>query len=155
MNRRDFTKLSAGAAAFIAVSPVGGLKFQKNQSRKNIPLEDRFLRNMMTPKLGSMPFTNLAYRAAYSPVNIDDDEATVRAYAKAAKKSGIIIAEVGAWSNPISPDETQRKEAFEKCVRSLQLAEQLGANCCVNVSGSRNKEYWAGPHRDNLSSRNL
>jgi sugar phosphate isomerase/epimerase len=93
----------------------------------------------------------LGYRAAYSPVSIDDDEATVEAYASAARKSGIIIAEVGAWSNPISPDETQRKAAFEKCVSSLQLADQLGANCCVNVSGSRNREHWAGPHPENLT----
>ncbi len=150
MNRRDFTKMSATAAAFIAVSPVGGLKVNKTNQAK-IPLGAPVFEKYEDPRGWINALDKLGYRAAYTPVSINDDETTVKAYAKAAKKAGIIIAEVGAWSNPISQDENQRKEAFEKCVRSLQLADQLGANCCVNVSGSRNKEHWAGPHKDNLT----
>lgn len=150
MNRRDFTKMSATAAAFIAVSPVGGLKAKKTNQAK-IPLGAPVFEKYEDPGQWINALIKLGYRAAYTPVSINDDETTVKAYAKAAKKAGIIIAEVGAWSNPISQDENQRKEAFEKCVRSLQLADQLGANCCVNVSGSRNKEHWAGPHKDNLT----
>ena len=48
----------------------------------------------------------LGYSAAYCPVGADADSDTVAAYERAAKKADIIIAEVGAWSNPISPDET-------------------------------------------------
>ena len=151
MNRRDFTKMSAAAAAFIAVSPVHGLNSKKANPAK-IPLGGPVFEKYEDPEGWIYALNRLGYRAAYTPVNIDDDAATVQAFAKAANKYGIIIAEVGAWSNPISPDETQRKEALEKCIRSLQLADQLGANCCVNVSGSRNKEHWAGPHKDNLSS---
>ena len=33
----------------------------------------------------------------------------------------------------------------------MQLADQIGARCCVNVSGSKNAKYWAGPHEENLS----
>jgi hypothetical protein len=36
-------------------------------------------------------------------------------------------------------------------VDSLALAEAIGANCCVNISGSKNPKHWAGPHKDNLS----
>jgi sugar phosphate isomerase/epimerase len=43
------------------------------------------------------------------------------------------------------------KQAFRKCVDSLKLAEAIGANCCVNISGSKNPEHWAGPHKENLS----
>ncbi len=150
MNRRDFTKMSATAAAFIAVSPVGGLNAKKT-NQATIPLGAPVFEKYEDPGGWINALNKLGYRAAYTPVSIDDDETSVKAYAKAAKKAGIIIAEVGAWSNPISQDENQRKEAFEKCVRSLQLADQLGANCCVNVSGSRNKEHWAGPHKDNLT----
>ncbi len=150
MNRRDFTKTSTSAAAFIVISPVAGLSSNKTNQSK-IPLGAPVFEKYEDPESWIKALKKLGYRAAYTPVSINDDETTINAYANAAKRAGIIISEVGAWSNPISPDETQRKEAFEKCVRSLQLADQLGANCCVNVSGSRNKEYWAGPHMDNLT----
>jgi len=150
MNRRDFTRMSASAAAFLAVSPAGILK-TRNTNPVSIPLGAPVFEKYEDPEGWINALSALGYRASYTPVSINDDETTIKAYANAAKKAGIIIAEVGAWSNPISPDETQRKEAFEKCTRSLQLADQLGANCCVNVSGSRNKEHWAGPHMENLS----
>ncbi|MFO7668685.1 MAG: TIM barrel protein [Bacteroidales bacterium] len=93
----------------------------------------------------------LAYRAAYCPVEPGADENLIREYEKAAKENDIVIAEVGTWSNPISPDPNQAKAAIEKCIKGLQLADQIGARCCVNVSGSRNPEYWAGPHKDNFT----
>lgn len=150
MNRRDFSRISASAAAYMAVSPVGGFSARKTRLSK-IPLGAPVFEKYEDPEGWINALHQLGYRAAYTPVSINDDAATINAYSKAAKKAGIIIAEVGAWSNPISPDENQRKEAFEKCVKSLQLADQLGANCCVNVSGSRNEEHWAGPHMENLT----
>jgi sugar phosphate isomerase/epimerase len=150
MTRRNFTKMSASAAVFFAVSPANGLHSGKNMQAK-IPMGAPVFEKYEDPQGWISALQKLGYRAAYTPVTITDDEGTVKAYAKAAKEAGIIIAEVGAWSNPISPDETQRKEAFEKCIRSLHLADLLGAKCCVNVSGSRNKEHWAGPHMENLT----
>ncbi|MDH3246904.1 MAG: sugar phosphate isomerase/epimerase [Saprospiraceae bacterium] len=91
------------------------------------------------------------YRAAYCPVQPGADDATIKAYRQAALDNDIVIAEVGAWSNIISVDDEERKKAIDKCVKSLALADQIGANCCVNISGSRNPDYWAGPHRDNLT----
>jgi sugar phosphate isomerase/epimerase len=150
MNRREFTRSTAAATALLAASPV--VRFNHSIRRQaGIPLGAPVFEPFEDPEGWIRALGKLGYRAAYAPVTINDDEATIRAYASAARKYGIIISEVGAWNNPISPDETQRKEAFEKCVKSLQLAEQLGANCCVNVSGSRNREYWAGPHHENLT----
>ena len=94
---------------------------------------------------------DLGYRAAYCPLEPEADPDLIRATEKAAGLADIVIAEVGAWSNPISPDLTQSREAIEKCIRSLELAEAIGARCCVNISGSRNPEQWAGPHPDNLT----
>ena len=71
-------------------------------------------------------------------------------FENAARKAGIIISEVGAWSNPISRDEKIRKEALKKCKDSMALADQIGAGCCVNISGSRG-EQWDGPDPDNFS----
>jgi sugar phosphate isomerase/epimerase len=83
-------------------------------------------------------------------VSATEKDDVVKAYAKAAKKADIIIAEVGAWSNPISPDEKTRQQALEKCRNQLALADRIGANCCVNISGSRGTQ-WAGPSPENLT----
>jgi sugar phosphate isomerase/epimerase len=90
------------------------------------------------------------YTAAYCPVGLDASQATIDAYAGAAQAANIVIAEVGAWSNPLSPDETIRAAAIERCIRSLDLAERIGARCCVNIAGSRGNR-WDGPHRDDLT----
>ncbi len=80
------------------------------------------------------------------------DDATAAAYVAAARQADIVIAEVGAWSNPIDPDPRKAAEALEKCRLHLDLAERLGARCCVNIAGSRNPEQWDGPHAENLSA---
>lgn len=90
------------------------------------------------------------YSAAYAPVQPGPDD-HADAYAKAAQQAGVIIAEVGAWSNPIDADPAKARAAIEKCERSLDLAERIGARCCVNITGSRNPEKWDGPHSSNFS----
>jgi len=91
------------------------------------------------------------YRAALCPVESDAEDAAVRAYAQAAADADIVIAEVGAWSNPLSPDEAVRRKALAKCKEQLALADRIGARCCVNIAGSRG-EKWDGPHPDDLTA---
>jgi len=93
----------------------------------------------------------LGYRAAYCPVEPGTDEKIIRDYSIAAEKNDVVIAEVGAWSNPLSPVPGEAEEAIKKCISGLQLADLIGARCCVNISGSKNEKYWAGPHEDNLT----
>ena len=102
------------------------------------------------PEAWALAHRKLGYGAAYCPVNADADESTCRAYADAARRQNVVIAEVGAWSNPISPDTEQARKAVEYCIGQLQLAERIGAHCCVNIAGSRNPEHWDGPHPENL-----
>jgi sugar phosphate isomerase/epimerase len=90
------------------------------------------------------------YRAAFCPVGAEADHETIRAYADAAAEADVVIAEVGAWSNPLSFDEATRKAAMCKCQQQLALADEIGARCCVNITGSRG-ERWDGPHPDNLT----
>jgi sugar phosphate isomerase/epimerase len=92
----------------------------------------------------------LGYRAAYCPVEPSADEATVRAYAREAERADIVIAEVGAWSNPLSADARTRAEARETCVAALALAERIGARCAVNIAGSRGSK-WDGPDARDLT----
>ncbi len=80
------------------------------------------------------------YRAAYCPVKPDADAATIRAYAEAAERADIVIAECGAWSNPLSPDEETRRAAIAKCQAMLALADAIGARCCVNIAGLARRE---------------
>ncbi len=91
------------------------------------------------------------FRAAYWPLGDDADPDTVRAYAAAAEAADIVIAEIGAWSNPLSPDEATRAAAVDLCKARLERADRVGARCCVNIAGSR-AETWDGPHPANLSS---
>jgi sugar phosphate isomerase/epimerase len=92
----------------------------------------------------------LGYRAAYCPVGDDASDDVIAAYEAAAKAADIVIAEVGAWSNPLSSDEQTRREAVALCQRRLALADRIGARCCVNITGSRGAQ-WDGPHPDNLT----
>jgi sugar phosphate isomerase/epimerase len=94
------------------------------------------------------------YSASYCPLGIDQLQNTglIREYEEAAKKADIIIAEVGAWSNPLSPDEKMRSEALKRCKESLALADEIGARCCVNIAGSRGAK-WDGPHREDLTDQ--
>ncbi|NSW53730.1 MAG: TIM barrel protein [Anaerolineae bacterium] len=85
------------------------------------------------------------YRAAYCPLPIAEHPADViEAYARTARQADIVIAEVGTWCNPLSPDENIRAAALERCKVGLWLADEIGARCCVNIAGSRG-EKWDGP----------
>jgi len=90
------------------------------------------------------------YRAAYCPVKPDAGAATIRAYCEAAERADIIIAECGAWSNPLSSDDGTRRAAIAKCQAMLGLADDIGARCCVNIAGSRG-DKWDGPHAADLT----
>lgn len=90
------------------------------------------------------------YRAAYCPVGPDADDDAVNAYAEAADNADIVIAEVGAWSNPLSPDSDKAEAALAKCKAALALADRIGARCCVNIAGSCG-ETWDGPDAANLT----
>ena len=90
------------------------------------------------------------YRAAYCPVDASAPDDVVRAYALAAARADIVLAEVGAWSNPLSPDDGVRSEAIALCRRQLDLADRIGARCCVNIAGSRG-EKWDGPCAEDLA----
>ncbi|MHC4789326.1 MAG: sugar phosphate isomerase/epimerase family protein, partial [Planctomycetota bacterium] len=90
------------------------------------------------------------YSACTCPLDETSDEAEVEAFRRAAEQADIVIAEVGAWSNPISPDEEERRSALELCRRRLDLADRIGALCCVNIAGSRG-DSWAAAHPDNFA----
>ena len=92
----------------------------------------------------------LNYSAVLAPIGADAPKELKKAYIDYARKNDIVIGEVGIWRNPISPDPVEAKKNIEFCKERLALAEELGANCCVNVVGSRG-DLWDGFYEDNYS----
>lgn len=149
MNRRKFSKITSVALLGSAFSPAtkASIHSKSDKIRLGGPVFEKY----NSPEEWISAIKKHNYRAAYCPIGLNASKDEIRAYEMAAKKADIVIAEVGAWSNPISPDSGIAKEAFEKCILSLQLAEDIGANCCVNIAGSKNKKNWSGPHPENFS----
>lgn len=150
MKRRDFSKIILTTTTGVMVSK--GWANSINLEKVNIKLGGPVFKKYNNPNEWIEAIKELNYKAAYCPVEVGADSKEIIAYKNAAKNAEIIISEVGAWSNPLDPDTVKSKAALEKCINSLQLADEIGANCCVNISGSRNPKQWAGPHKDNLTS---
>jgi sugar phosphate isomerase/epimerase len=101
----------------------------------------------------------LGYRAASCPLRPGAPPEQIAAFARAAADAGLVISEVGAWSNPLSPLESVRQRSITHCQASLALADEIGAQTCVTISGARGPQDevsltapgWDGPHPDNYA----
>jgi sugar phosphate isomerase/epimerase len=150
MKRRTFITLSATSAAGLTfISPE---VFSNKPVKSDIRLGGPVFGKYNDPGEWIQLLRKAGYKAANCPVNPGADMDLIKAYREEAGKNDIVIAEVGAWSNPLCPDAETARQAFKKCVDALALADQINARCCVNISGSRNPLQWAGPHPDNLTS---
>ncbi|MCL2051721.1 MAG: sugar phosphate isomerase/epimerase [Lachnospiraceae bacterium] len=94
---------------------------------------------------------DIGYKAVTFPLPPGSDRAEIMEYVAAMRENDITNAEVGAWSNPLSDNVAEREAAMRKNIDALQLAEETGALCCVNIAGSRNSAAWDGPQRLNLT----
>jgi sugar phosphate isomerase/epimerase len=141
-------KQSLAAATMLA--STSAVRAVTKVKKSSIPLGGPVFEKYQDPAGWVAALKKLGYSAAYCPVGANASDDVVKAYERAAKDANIIIAEVGVWNNPISPDEKTRKEALEKCRRQLHLADRIGARCCVNIAGSRG-ELWDGPSEKNFT----
>ena len=87
----------------------------------------------------------LSYSAVVFPVHWSTPKAVRQEYLSCIRDNGLVIGEVGIWKYLFAPDEKQRREALEESYRCLELAEEVGANCCVNISGTPS-EIWDAYH---------
>ena len=150
ISRRGLLKQSLGVYGGLAIADLASSKGIAASSAAKLRLGGPVFEKVQDPQDWVEALRRLGYSAAYCPVGADASDDEVRAYEDAARKADIIIAEVGAWSNPISPDDATRKAALEKCRRQLALADRIGARCCVNIAGSRS-EKWDGPDAANFT----
>ena len=51
-------------------------------------------------------------------------------FKRAMEKYDIVIAEVGAWGNPLDPNRAEAEKNIRLIVDNLRLAEELGAVAC-------------------------
>ncbi len=146
-SRRRWLRDTVAGAAFVAAA---GKSTRAAAKSSRLRLGGPVFEKYRDPGEWIDALRKLGYSSAQCPVEATAADAEVRAYEEAAAKADIIIAEVGAWSNPLSPDEETRKKALDLCRQQLALADRIGARCCVNISGSRG-EQWDGPSPKNLT----
>ena len=103
-----------------------------------------------TPEEWAEKLSAIGCKAVNFPVDYTAKDEIIDRYVKAACEHDLVIAEVGAWCNPISLEKNTREAALVRCKEQLRLADRLHANCCVNVSGSRG-ERWDGHYRGNFT----
>lgn len=94
----------------------------------------------------------LGLKAINFPVNYLEGEEKYLAYKKAADATGLSISEVGIWRNTLAPDPEERAKWINYAIGQLQMAEEIGATCCVNVVGTPYGPRWDGGYRDNFST---
>lgn len=103
-----------------------------------------------SPKEWAKRHQALGLEAINFPLTCEDNDALIDEYAKEAKKNNLEIAEVGVWRNTLDINEDARKEAITYSIGQLELAERVGARCCVNILGARGAR-WDGAYRENFS----
>lgn len=142
MTRRTLLlALSCGAG------PCPAAFFQKASAATSHPIRlggPIFLKSD-DPREQAKEHRRLGYTAAYCPTG---DPAQIK---KAFAAENVVIAEVGAWRNMLDPDPTKRRDNLSYVSERLQLAEEVGARCCVDIAGSFNPDLWYGPNPKNLS----
>ena len=78
-----------------------------------------------TPEEWAERLSALGCRAVNFPVDYTGEPSLLDRYAKAAQEHDLLIAEVGAWCNPISPDPATRKAALLRCKEQLRFAVHM------------------------------
>ncbi len=85
-----------------------------------------------------------------APMKYSDSPEVKKSYMDYIRKHNLVIGEVGIWKNPLSPDANERKEALRYSKEQLSLAEEVKANCCVNIVGAAGSN-WMGYYPENYS----
>ena len=82
------------------------------------------------------------FKAVTAPFNCQTPIEEARAYAAAARRHGVVIAEVGVWRNLFDPKPEAAAAAMAYAKGQLALAEEMGVACCVNIAGTAGAAGW-------------
>jgi sugar phosphate isomerase/epimerase len=148
INRRHFIKKSTLVTAGITIIPSALKAREKitggNPVRLGGPVPGKF----DDPVQWIKAVKSLGYSAAVCPVQPGAPSELIRSFRMEAKKNNVLISEVGVWNNMLDPDKNASEAAIKKNIILLQLADEIGACCCVNISGAKG-EIWDGPYPGN------
>jgi sugar phosphate isomerase/epimerase len=148
MQRRDFLKVSAAAAAGLACGTPAKAETAKSAIRLGGPI---FLASTDPAEL-AREHRRLGYAAAYCPdIATLNDTALLAKIEQAYASQNVVIAEVGAWLNMLDPDAEKRRANLDYVTQRCALADAIGALNCVDIAGSYNPDVWYGPNPKNLS----
>ena len=103
-----------------------------------------------SPEAWAEEMAGYGVKAASLPVDYHTDFHEIEGYKKAAAAYDIVIAEVGAWCNPMARDSREAAAAFEKCVEQLKLADYVGARCACNIAVAAGP-VWDAYYPENYS----
>ena len=92
------------------------------------------------------------YTAVICPVDYTAPEDLKAEYRQLMLENDLLVGEVGAWCSPLATDEEERRKSLDYCKKQLALADEFGANCCVNVSGARLSGNWSGCTAENFTA---
>lgn len=106
-----------------------------------------------TPEEWALAAQSLGYTAVYFPVDYKAPINVIDSFKSAAKSANLVICEIGVWNNTLDANAEKREGAILRAIRQLELADYVGANCCVNISGTKSETSWDGPHNDNMTER--
>ncbi len=106
-----------------------------------------------TPDEWAQANENAGYSGVYFPLDSNARTGDIDAFVQAAKEHDLVICEIGIWNNLLDPDRKKREANFTRAVRQLELADYVGANCCVNIAGTYNADCWDGCHGDNFTQK--
>jgi sugar phosphate isomerase/epimerase len=150
ISRRNFIRTGAVMSAGIVAAPSIMKAAGTNPSGYPVRLGGPVPGSFKDPIEWIKTLNSLGYSAAYCPVQPGAPAELVKSFRTEAGRNDILIAEAGVWNNPLDPDAAKRKDALKKNIDMLHLADEIGAHCCVNISGARG-EIWDGPYPGNYS----
>ena len=102
-----------------------------------------------TPKDWAEKMAGLGCRSVVFPVDYTAPDCLIADYADQAKKNDLRIAEVGIWKNVFAIDPVEKEEARQRALAQLRLADEIGADCAVNVAGTWGGPIWDGGYAAN------
>lgn len=86
----------------------------------------------------------MRYSTVLCPIDSSAPSDVRRLYRECAERNDVVIGEVGVWRNTLSQNDAERRQAMDYAKAQLQLAEEMGARCCVNIAGNRGEGPWDG-----------
>ena len=89
------------------------------------------------------------FRAVTAPFTCDTAREETARLCRILEKHDVMIAEVGVWRNVFDP--ARGTANLDYAVRQLQLADQLGVPCCVNIAGTESPAGWDAADRGNFT----